>query len=125
MKIIIKSKDFQHAAARMQVAGMRYRPENDDGSPMKREHQLERCVTTDLICTDGDVVFCVDINGNMVDKIPANDSPNFTVEWREDTLVDDGEGNMVQEAKPTFEIDVLDDNGVKTGTKQQLCGVII
>jgi hypothetical protein len=125
MKIIIKAKDFQHAAARMQVAGLRYRPDHDDGSPMKREHQLERCVTPDLVCTDGQIAFAVDIADERVDKIPTNDSPQFEVRWREDDLVDDGEGNMVQVEKPTFEVDMFDEFGVKTGTRQQLAGDIV
>lgn len=125
MKIIIKAKDFPHAAARLKVAGMRYQPEDEDDNKVQREAQLERCVTPDLICSDGDVAFCVDIREDYVSKIPANESPNFTVMHREDDLVDDGEGNMVQKPKPTFEVDVFDEFGVKTGTRQQLCGIIL
>ncbi len=125
MKIIVKAKDFAHAAARMNVAGLRVRDAFDgEGNPVPREALIEDCLTYDMTCTDGDVVFSCDVDDDYMDKIPTNDSPNFTVEWREDDLVDDGEGNMVMKPKPTFEVNAYDDLGAVIGTHMQLCGVI-
>ena len=135
MKIVIKAKSDDHGFSRLHVAGLRVEKtrEDEDGNTVhvRREDQIERCLTPSLVCTDGDVVFAVEIRPEFVDKIPTHSTPNFKVEWREDELIDsgevDGEGNaiMVQAPWPEYEVNTYDEDGVVNGTTMQGAGRIV
>ncbi len=124
MKIVVKAKDDKHAFARLKVAGLRVNVEDDEGNKIRREDQMERCLTPSLLCTDGDVVFTTDIREDYIDKIPTVGTPNFEVVWREDDH-SFGDDQDQQHPWPTFEVDTFDENGDKDGTTMQGVGRII
>ncbi len=125
-KIVCIGKDDDHIFDRLRVTGMRVEKEDSEGNKIRREDQIENCLTPSLLLSDGDVVLTTDVSDEFVDKIPTEITPNFGVVWREDDFTyPDGEGGFTQHPWPEFEVDVFDEFGAVTGTKMQCAGRII
>jgi hypothetical protein len=61
---------------------------------------------------------------DRINVIPENNAPPFTILWRSDVYVDDGEGNMVLEPWPMVEVQAYDIDGNPDGTRMQGVGRI-
>ena len=102
---------------RMDALGLSHKDE--DGKLVKRqEDRAGRCITPPMICSDGSKVLRMLMTPEDADKMPTSANAAFSIAWDSSDLVDDGEGNMVVKDEPTFEVDIFDEDGQVSGTRQ-------
>lgn len=124
--IVIKTGNLVSCNARLKQLGIVVRDElDDDGNKRTIEQRYETCSTPMLedVLT-GDLHFTVRLSEEQADKLPKNDTPNFTVVYDSRELLDDGEGNLVPMEWPTAAANTYDEEGNITGTRQQMVGKI-
>jgi hypothetical protein len=123
--VVIKTGNLDSCNARLKQLGINVRDELDDeGNKRPIEQRYEICNTPILTDVNGDMFFCVMLTEEQADKLPKNDTPNFTMVYDSRELVDDGEGNMVPMEWPTVEVNTYDEEGNITGTMMQGVGHI-
>lgn len=125
---VIRYSDRAEMLAKIQHLGATVTEGYED---MPEEYNFPWNNTPELLCANGDRVFCVRLPLEEADKLNTITSPTFLVDWRSDeteTVIEDTEDGPQEVERPLpwpeYEVAVYGEDGKQTGTRMQGCGRI-